>query len=152
MSTANTHFYRCPACKTKNRIPAEKIGTTAKCGRCEAPLNTGDLLLPQPVMVTDGNFNELVLASPLPVLVDCWASWCSACSMVSPIVEELSRSLKGRVRVGKLNVEANPMLTARYDLRSLPTLLVFDGGQLKDTLVGALPRDYILQHLTPYIS
>jgi thioredoxin 2 len=152
MSSPQTYLFRCPSCKTKNRIPADKVGNTAKCGRCKGSLATRELMLPQPVMVTDRNFDEMVLASPLPVLLDCWASWCSACSLVSPVVEELGRSLKGRARVGKLNVEANPLLTARYDLRSLPTLLIFDGGKLKETLVGSLPKAYILQHLRPYMA
>lgn len=144
-------FYRCAQCLTKNRIPADKAGAAAKCGKCKAAFDTKSLFIPQPVMVTDGNFEAMVIKSPLPVLLDCWAAWCSACAMVSPVIESLSQEWKGRIRVGKLNVEANPMLAAQYDLRSLPTLLVFDGGRLRDTLVGALPKPHIVQKMTAFL-
>jgi thioredoxin len=136
---------------TKNRIPADKTGAIAKCGKCATALNTKDLFLVQPVMVTDGNFESAVIKAPLPVLLDCWAGWCSACAMVSPVIEALARDWKGRIRVGKLNVEANPVLSARYDLRSLPTLLVFDRGRLRDTLIGALPKPHIIQKMAPFL-
>jgi thioredoxin 2 len=135
----------------KNRIPVSKTGTMAKCGKCARPLETNQLLLPQPVIVVDGNFETLVMKSPLPVLLDCWAGWCSACNMLGPTIEALAGEWKGRVRVGKLDVEANPLLTARFVLRSLPTLLIFDGGRLKDTLIGALPKSQIIQKMAPYI-
>ncbi len=151
MSNGKPLTFRCAHCLTKNRIPAEKAGSMGKCGKCKAALDTKALFIPQPVMVTDGNFEAMVIKSPLPVLLDCWAAWCSACTMVSPVIEELARDWKGRIRVGKLNVEANPLLSARYDLRSLPTLLVFDGGRLKDTLVGALPKPHIAQKLAAFL-
>ena len=151
MTDGRPYLFRCPNCLTKNRIPTDKTGAIAKCGKCGTALNTKDLFLVQPAMVTDGNFETMVVKSPLPVLLDCWAGWCSACAMVSPVIEELARDWKGRIRVGKLNVEANPVLTARYDLRSLPTLLVFDDGRLKDTLIGALPKPHIIQKMTPFL-
>ncbi len=102
-------------------------------------------------MITDANFDRMVMKSPLPVIMDCWAAWCSACSQLSPVIESLAVEWKGRIRVAKLNVEANPHLTARYDLRSLPTLLVFDGGRLKDTMLGALPQPYIVQKMAAFL-
>jgi thioredoxin 2 len=150
MTQSRPYLFRCPSCRTKNRIPTDKAGVQAKCGKCGLPMDTRSLLLPQPVIVSDGNFEEMVLQSPIPVLLDCWATWCQACSTLSPIVQELGTEWKGRVRVGKLNVEANPILTARYDLRSLPTLLIFDKGELRDTLFGAVPKLYIIQKMAPY--
>ena len=151
MTNGRPYLFRCPNCLAKNRIPAHKTGAIAKCGKCATTLNTKDLFLAQPVMVTDGNFDTLVIKSPLPVLLDCWAGWCNACALVSPVIETLARDWKGRIRVGKLNVEAHPVLTTRYDLRSLPTLLVFDGGRLRDTLIGALPKPHIVQKMASFL-
>lgn len=145
------YIFRCPHCKTKNRIPSNKVGAVAKCGKCAAALDTEKLFLHQPVIVTDGNFEEIVINAPLPVLLDCWAGWCGACSMLSPIIESLANEWKGRVRVGKLDVEANPLLNTQFGIRSLPTLLIFSGGQLKDTLIGALPKPQIIQKVAPFI-
>ena len=151
MTDSRPYLFRCPNCLAKNRIPANKTSVKAKCGKCGTALHTKDLFLAKPALVTDGNFEAVVIKSPLPVLLDCWAGWCSACAMVSPVIEELARDWKGKVRGGKLNGEAKPAVTARYDLRSLPTLLVFDGGQLKDTLIGALPKPHIVQKMAPYL-
>lgn len=151
MSSSQPFMFRCPSCRAKNRIPQDKVGLTAKCGKCAAALDTRQLQSPQPVMVTDANFQTMVLESPLPVLLDCWATWCSACATLSPTIQELAAEWKGRVRVAKLNVEANPMLTARYDLRSLPTLLIFDGAQLRDSMFGAFPKAHIVSRMAPYL-
>ncbi|RTZ98033.1 MAG: thiol reductase thioredoxin [Deltaproteobacteria bacterium] len=151
MNDSTPYMFRCPNCMTKNRIPQDKVGTIAKCGKCATRLDTKNLFLPQPVTITDGNFERMVIQSPLPVLLDCWAGWCGACTMLSPVIEALADEWKGRVRVGKLDVEANPLLNARFTIRSLPTLLIFDGGQLKDTLIGALPKPQIVQKMAPFI-
>ncbi len=152
MNQTRDFFLRCKQCRTKNRIPQGKIGTVAKCGHCKTAIDTRELLKSAPIMVTDANFEETVLRSSLPILLDCWATWCSACATLSPVLETMARDFKGRFRVAKLNVEANPMLTAKYDLRSLPTLLIFDKGQLKDMLVGALPKEVIFQKMSPFIG
>ena len=152
MNQSRDFFLRCKNCRTKNRIPQNKIGTIAKCGRCQTAIETRELLQSTPIMVTDANFDEMVLRSALPILMDCWATWCTACASLSPILETLGRENKGRFRIAKLIVEANPILTARYDLRSLPTLLIFDKGQLKDMLVGALPKEHIAQQMSRFID
>lgn len=152
MNQSRDFFLRCKNCQTKNRIPHNKIGTVAKCGRCQSAIDTRELLQSAPIMVTDANFEETVLRSSLPILLDCWATWCSACATLTPTLETMARDFKGRFRVAKLNVEANPILTAKYDLRSLPTLLIFDKGQLKDMLVGALPKEVIFEKMSPFIG
>ncbi|MBI5593161.1 MAG: thioredoxin [Deltaproteobacteria bacterium] len=150
--TPPTHYlFRCPSCKTRNRIPADHADQPGKCGKCGGVLKTSELFLRQPVMITDANFNEIVLGSPIPVLVDCWAPWCSACSMVGPIVSELATEYKGRFRVGKLNVDKNPVTSNRYDTRSIPIVLIFDNGQLKDTLVGAMPKPEIVRRMHRFL-
>ena len=151
MTDSKPYLFRCPDCRAKNRIPADKTNAAAKCGKCGIAFNTRELFLPQPVTVTDGNFETMVLKSPLPVLLDCWAAWCGPCAMVGPVIEELAGDWKGKIRVGKLDVETNPVISGRFDLRSIPTLLVFDGGRLRDTLVGALPKSQIVQKMAPFL-
>lgn len=151
MQNARPYLMRCSACGTKNRIPAAKVGEVAKCGKCHAAIETRSLLMAEPVFITDANFHTQVLKSPLPIVLDCWAQWCSACHTITPIMHEIAAQYKGRLRVGKLNTEQNPMTTSRFQILSLPTLLIFDGGQLRDTLAGAYPKPVIMQRLAPFI-
>ena len=115
-------------------------------------MDTRDLLIESPVTVADFDFQDQVLQSPLPVLLDCWAPWCGPCKMVGPIMEDLALQWKGQVRVGKLNVDENPQISSRFQIRSIPTLLIFDNGELRETLVGALPKQQIIQAMAPFIS
>jgi thioredoxin 2 len=145
------YLFRCASCRTRNRIPADHAGQPGKCGKCGFALKTSELFVPQPIMITDANFEEKVLRSPVPVLMDCWAPWCSACKMVGPIISELAAEFKGVFRIGKLNVDTNPQTSTRFDTRSIPTLLIFDNGQLKDTLVGAMPKPEIVRRMQPFL-
>ena len=146
-----TYIIRCSSCRTKNRIPLDKAGMTATCGKCGSSLQTNDLLIKIPVVVTDNDFDAKVLNSPLPVLLDCWAPRCGPCQMIGPVMEELAAEWKGRIRICKLNSDENPQISERFQIRSIPTLLIFDNGQLKDTLVGALPKQAIVQKMAPYL-
>jgi thioredoxin 2 len=151
MHTPSSYLFRCPSCRTRNRIPAANAGQPGKCGKCGSVLKTSELFVPQPIMITDANFEEKIIRSPIPALIDCWAPWCSACSMISPVVAELAGEYKGRFRIGKLNVDTNPLVSSRYDTRSIPTLLFFENGQLKDTLVGAMPKPEIVRNMQNYL-
>lgn len=151
MTNRENHLFRCPSCKSKNRIPNEHIGSIGKCGKCGNDLNTAELFKPQPISITDANFAHTVLESPLPTLVECWAPGCPACRSLGPLVDEFAKNLKGKIRVGKLNVEQNPVMSGKFDLRSVPVLLLFDGGRLADQIIGAVPREIILQKLLPYL-
>ncbi len=96
------------------------------------------------IQVTDANFEEDVLKSPLPVLVDFWAVWCVPCKMIAPLVGEISVEYKEKLKVCKLDVDESRSVPARYGVRGIPTLLLFKGGELKETMVGALPKDKIV--------
>ena len=141
---------RCPACGATNRIPSEKIvqGLEPVCGRCKTPLPVSA----RPVTVTDATFATDVERSPLPVLVDAWAPWCGPCRMIAPVIDELAAELAGRLRVVKLNVDDNPQTASRFNLRSIPTLLVIKDGREVDRLVGVQPKQEIARRLEKVIA
>lgn len=102
------------------------------------------------IVLTDANFDE-VINSGKPVLVDFWAEWCGPCKMIGPVVEELAGDYDGKAVVAKLNVDENPQTTAKFGVRSIPTLLVFKGGQIVDKQVGAVPKSVLNQKLAAQV-
>lgn len=101
--------------------------------------------------VTDTSFKEDVLDSEIPVLVDFWAPWCGPCRMVAPVVDEIAEQYAGQVKVVKLNTDENPNIASQYGIRSIPTLMIFKGGQRVDMVVGAVPKTTLANTLEKYL-
>ena len=102
--------------------------------------------------LTENNFEQEVKNSSLPVLVDFWAAWCGPCKAISPIIEELSQELNGKLKVGKVNVDEAYELAGQYNVMSIPTLIVFKGGQVVEQMVGAVSKDALLGKLKKHLS
>jgi thioredoxin 2 len=138
---------RCSSCGATNRVPRAKLaqGLKPKCGRCKEALPSEAAAVP--LVVIDATFAAEVERSPLPVLVDAWAAWCGPCRMLAPAIDELAAELAGQVRVAKLNVDENPATAGRFDIRSIPTLLVIVGGREVDRIVGAQSKQAIRARL-----
>jgi thioredoxin 2 len=147
---ADPLMMKCLICNTTNRVPRDRVeqGLKPKCGRCKNPL----AVHLEPLVVTDQTFAADVEAAALPALVDAWAPWCGPCRMIGPLVEQLADEMVGRARIAKLNVDENPQTAARFDLRSIPTLLIFKGGQEVDRLLGAMPKQEIARRLEQAIG
>jgi len=133
----------CANCGKRNRIRPSERGSP-HCGSCGKPL-------PWVVDATDGTF-DVEARSSAPVLVDLWAPWCGPCRYVSPILEELATENAGRLKVVKVNVDENPALSARFDARSIPTLVVLRDGRVVDRVVGALPKPQLAARLSPHLA
>ena len=149
--TSETVLIRCRHCGTRNRIPVPRLHDNPRCGRCKQPFPPISITN-RPVMVTDKTFAAEVLESPLPVLLDCWASWCAPCGAMSPVLDDVARSYAGRLKVAKLNVDQNPATASRYNVMSLPTLLFIRDGQVVDTAAGALPKQEIERYLYRFLA
>jgi thioredoxin 2 len=137
---------KCNNCGAKNRVPRDRIGDKAVCGKCKAPLPAG-AVHDTPVTISDSTFDSEVISCPGAVLVDAWAPWCGPCRMVGPILEQLAGKYAGQVKIAKLNVDENPGVASRYGIRSIPTMLFFKDGRMVNTLVGALPGEEIEREL-----
>jgi thioredoxin 2 len=133
----------CINCGAKNRIRPSAKGVPT-CGRCGQAL-------PWLVDASDATFETEADAS-VPVMVDLWAPWCGPCRFVSPILAELSRDYRGRLKVVKVNVDDNPSTAQRYQAFSIPTMVVLRGGQPVDRIVGALPKEQLVARIAPHLA
>ncbi len=103
------------------------------------------------ITITDDNFKEEVIDSDKPVLIDFWAVWCGPCKMIAPIVEELAVEFEGKAKIGKLDVDSNQQTSIKYGVRSIPTLLIFKDGEVKETIIGAVPKAKVVEKLNSVI-
>ena len=101
----------------------------------------------EPININEESFDVAVTKSPVPVLVDFWAPWCGPCKMIAPVLDEIAREQAGAVRIAKVNLDDNQSLAARFNVRAIPTLLVFSGGSLKETVVGMTSKQNLIAKL-----
>ncbi|CAM2946049.1 thioredoxin TrxC [Vibrio rarus] len=139
MSSFNT---RCPYCQGLNRVPNHRISETAKCGKCKQALFDG-----MPIEGTSDNFSAL-LQSDTPVVVDFWAPWCNPCVGFAPVFSEAAQQRNGQLRFVKIDTEAQQALASQFQIRSIPTIMLFKNGQRVDMINGALPKSQFEQWLT----
>ena len=146
-----TYKFRCMECGARNRIPTDRVQSNPVCGRCKKPLPVEELFLPQPLLITEADFEDKMMKSPLPALMFAWAPWCPTCRAFIPVIDDVAKDSLGKVRVGKLNVDQNPGLSSRFNILSVPQILVFDHGELKETLPGSLQKQEIMMKLASYL-
>jgi len=101
----------------------------------------------RPVEISDGTFDDAVMKSDIPVLVDFWAPWCGPCKMVAPILEEIASQYDGKLKVVKMDVDSNSQIASQYRIMSIPSLLIFKNGKLVDQVIGALPKAQLINHV-----
>jgi len=133
----------CPKCNAKNRLPSDRLGDKPKCGKCKSPVFAG-----KPVELSSANVAAVLNHNEIPVLVDCWAPWCGPCKSFAPTFEQAAREFEPKLRLAKLNTESQQGIAGRWQIRSIPTLILFVGGKEKARLAGAMPLGQLKKWLS----
>jgi len=137
----------CPGCNTTNRVAAARLGDAPTCGHCKKPL-----LPPCSIELTRANFDRQTAVTDLPLVVDFWAPWCGPCRSMAPAFEEAAARLSPRVRLGKLDTEAEQEIAARFGIRSIPTLVVFRGGREVARQSGAMGTQQLINWIEAHVA
>mgnify|MGYP000191606479 CR=1 FL=1 len=132
----------CPHCNVTNRIPEERLQDNPNCGKCKQAIFTG-----KPLDLTAANYSKQVLQNDLPVLVDCWASWCGPCQQFTPVFDQAAKTFEPQLRLVKLDTEAEQTIAAQLQIRSIPTLILFKNGKEAARMSGAMPLGQLQQWL-----
>ncbi|NOI68621.1 thioredoxin TrxC [Vibrio sp. 99-8-1] len=137
---------RCTTCKGMNRVPLQRVSSHATCGKCKAALFDG--------VAIEGTTDNLpsLLKSELPIVIDFWAPWCNPCVGFAPVFSQVAEERKGEMRFVKIDTEAQQQLAAQYQIRSIPTVMVFVNGQRVDSINGALPKSQFDQWLNQALN
>ena len=138
-------------CNTINKIDLNRLNEKIKCGNCGTELDISKIYSSAPIELNDKNFDIIISKSISPVLVDFWAEWCGPCHFIAPAVSEIAKQYKGKVLVGKVNVDFYPHLAGRYGINAIPTLIIFLGGNPVENIIGAVPKRNIESALKKYL-
>ncbi len=139
-------FIKCSNCGAKNRILKVRLDDQAMCGKCHTPLKAVQYY-DRPLQITDRTFNEEVISSPGPVLMEYYSPLCAYCKTLDPILDQLAAQYAGRIKIGKMNIEQNTLTASQYDIMSTPTMILFKDGKPINTLLGTQTKEQIEDHL-----